>query len=818
MSGGGDLSAWLEGQCYPALLGRLDTAFPEYGFKRAGTNWIATKDATRGLPGQPRPDRVYCYANRPWGLVIQGGDFVRFLDLVNGLQKPTGPEFIAAARALAGRAGIAPPGRELSPEEADREAKAHERRSALDVAVDICRRALKTAPATVREYVQSRGYDSADIDELGLGYLPSVKAVRAALETAGASAAMFTSEGANGERRDDLKLLEGRVIYPWRDASGQLLTLYGDWPARPTPEKVVKLSALRGEGTKASPLHFDRARQAGHRELVLVEGVADASVLQVKGDSRVVACVGRQLSGAQLETLARYNVTSVTICLDPDGAGEEGTLACIRQLTSKGIAAYVAPRLPDGMDPDTFVLERGIEAWRKHIDAAEHAFRYQAKSIVGKHKGDAWTDRSKASCLDDAVEFDEKITDPTRATDLSEYFWPEICSGTGADMEAVMARVGHHRERLAKERERSDYERLLQQAGAHLNDGNIDALKEHLQERVARLASEERHRTFEPVRSVADELAEHAHRIGKYRGRDYIGLPQKTLKKLDDMTLGLRGLMLLAAAPNVGKTTLGVQLGLDVVTNNDDAAFLFLSLEMSRWDMLTRMTSYLARMDWKTVVFGSNGGTFSQDEHKRLTDAEATLARLGPRIRILDDTNFPLPTLARVIDQARDLKATTGAKRLFVLADYLQVWPVPEAAAKALRTDLDADKWRIGQMKELRDAIDGDPVLVISEARKPDKDKAWAGALTDVMGSARGTYTPDIVMLQHALTAADLKDAKSAKDESDGEKLIEKYAGKGYARQRLTIAKGRDGVQRGGIDVRFNFRQSTFAEWTERDN
>ena len=72
-----DLDDFLDGKVYPALFDRLDRAFPEYGFKRKGNRWEATADATRSLPGSPRPDRVNCYGNSPWGLVIQGGDFVR---------------------------------------------------------------------------------------------------------------------------------------------------------------------------------------------------------------------------------------------------------------------------------------------------------------------------------------------------------------------------------------------------------------------------------------------------------------------------------------------------------------------------------------------------------------------------------------------------------------------------------------------------------------------------------------------------------------------------------------------------------------------
>ena len=79
-----DLGDFLDREVYPALFDRLDGAFREYGFKRKGHRWEATDaNASRSLPGQPRPDRVNCYVNRPWGLVIQGGDFVRFLDLVS---------------------------------------------------------------------------------------------------------------------------------------------------------------------------------------------------------------------------------------------------------------------------------------------------------------------------------------------------------------------------------------------------------------------------------------------------------------------------------------------------------------------------------------------------------------------------------------------------------------------------------------------------------------------------------------------------------------------------------------------------------------
>jgi cellulose biosynthesis protein BcsQ len=99
-----DLGDFLDREVYPALFDRLDSAFPEYRFRRKGNRWEATADATRSLPDKPRPARVNCYVNRPWGLVTQGGEFVRFLDLGVDLV-PSSAWLVGAERALAGEVG-----------------------------------------------------------------------------------------------------------------------------------------------------------------------------------------------------------------------------------------------------------------------------------------------------------------------------------------------------------------------------------------------------------------------------------------------------------------------------------------------------------------------------------------------------------------------------------------------------------------------------------------------------------------------------------------------------------------------------------------
>jgi hypothetical protein len=109
-------------------------------------------------------------------------------------------------------------------------------------------------------------------------------------------------------------------------------------------------------------------------------------------------------------------------------------------------------------------------------------------------------------------------------------------------------------------------------------------------------------------------------------------------------------------------------------------------------------------------------------------------------------------------------------------------------------------------MKALRDASGSDPVLVISEARKPfDKDGAWGGGLADVMGSARGTYTPDMVLLLRPWSDAELAEIEGVGAEGKVKQVAAEVRARhealGFAFQRLSIVKGRDGTSRGNIEL-----------------
>lgn len=369
---------------------------------------------------------------------------------------------------------------------------------------------------------------------------------------------------------------------------------------------------------------------------------------------------------------------------------------------------------------------------------------------------------------------------------------------------------------------------------------------EHLQEQVKYAEDEEKISKMLPDRipivPIRDRIKSHKETLEKYRGKKYLGLCVKTIKEFNDKMLGLRKLILLAAAPNVGKTALTIQLAKEVLLTEPDACLVYVSLEMDEEEIFTRMNLYHSRLNFDTYVLGSQQIIdenerkifFKEDELRKINGAEKTIEEIGDRIQIIDSSTCPNISSDIIIDYVERLKNHTGCSRAIVIIDYLQVWPLPPKSG--FKSDIEADKWRIGEIKKIRDAlntINQDPVIVISEARKPSaSDEAWGGDLSDVMGSARGTYTPDAVLLLSQLQPTQLKtlwgkmnmpelvytdNGNEIEDAKETSNIKGFLAHHGIALCSLKMPKGRDGMKKFNILLTFHFHKNKFEpiDWLE---
>lgn len=446
-----DLGQFVDNNVLPKL-----TA--EQVFTHASHRWQKDGDKWRGgCPKHESQSGTSFYIDAPtlrWrcpACQVGGGplQYLHWLATNFAEVSPRQKDFVDLARRCAEMVGEPFPERELTEAER-RQAEKRETRRAILQAVQAAAEAVLWSERgkAALAYLASRGFSEDDCRSLGLGLYPTVAEIREAVKRAGHAESDARAIGVLNPK------WEGYIVFPWADEYGQPLTLYSKCVGKTPPEGRSKTYALCNpadetggdyEHTKRSPLYFDRAKRAGHKDIVLVEGVTDAALAQVRGETNVVACVAAELSRDQVATLARHRVESVTIALDPDQAGEGGIRSCVRNLLPARIAAYVAPQLPDGMDPDDFIQAEGVEAWRQHIKQAVHAFRWKARQIIADYKpADGWTDRAQDAVLRAANEF--AAAWPVEHTcNLQRFFWPEIAAATGADARLLAEQAGQSR-------------------------------------------------------------------------------------------------------------------------------------------------------------------------------------------------------------------------------------------------------------------------------------------------------------------------------------------------------------------------------------
>ncbi len=291
-----------------------------------------------------------------------GGDVFKF---VMEMEKSPFPE---AIRTVAEKCGIAiPKPRERSPEER----RENQQRSAL---VEMHRetaaffaRALHDSPEgkVAAAYLEDRGLDREAMKRFGLGFAPSSgdallrflkqKYPEKLLDVSG-----LISRDQSGRAYDRFRR---RIMFPITNESGKVIAFGGRAMGDDTPKYMN--SPETPIYTKSTVLyHLDRAKESLRQSdfAVLVEGYMDAIAVARAGIANVVASCGTSLAEPQIKLLGRFT-RRVIVNYDPDTAGQAATERSISLLLESEFDVRVLA-LPGKADPDKFLKEQGVDAYR----------------------------------------------------------------------------------------------------------------------------------------------------------------------------------------------------------------------------------------------------------------------------------------------------------------------------------------------------------------------------------------------------------------------------------------------------------------------
>ncbi|MEM6263677.1 MAG: DNA primase [Bacteroidota bacterium] len=352
----------------------LDVVGSYVSLKRRGQNhWGLSPFTTEKTPSfavHPGKNIYKCFSTG------KGGNAVNFLMEMEGLSYPE------ALRSLAKRYNIELPEKEESEEDKAR----RDEQDSLFIVNEFAAKFFETQLHDTDEgkqiglsYFKERGLLESTLQQFRLGYAPdSWEAFTESALKKQYKSEFLTELGLSGTSEKTGKLYDrfrGRVMFPIRNQMGKVIGFGGrvltsekqmaKYINSPESRVYHKSQVLYG-------LYLAKQQMRNEDLCILTEGYMDTIMLHQNGIKNVVASSGTALTLDQIRLIRRYT-KNVLMIYDGDAAGIKAALRGIDLLVQEQMNARVLV-LPDGHDPDSFVQEKGSQAFRTYAKDAAQSF------------------------------------------------------------------------------------------------------------------------------------------------------------------------------------------------------------------------------------------------------------------------------------------------------------------------------------------------------------------------------------------------------------------------------------------------------------
>lgn len=640
-------------QIYVKLLAQnyQDTLFADLQAKKEGKE-------KRGLCPFCK-DHNFSYSSREplwrcFNCEVGGGDWIRYLELRRKLS------FGEALQELARAAGI-----ELEGQDQAKYQAYVKKADLLEAAQNLLQQALwEPNGQPVLQYLLDRGYTEQEIREMGLGAYVNKASLQQQLLQQGYSEQEIKSSG----------LLTTRGL----GESHQLSLLWTDPAGRATGLAVRSL--LSREELKArglSPYLYSAGLQKsqgliglssarGETTVLLLEGLLDALYINAKGlKHRALAIGGTDLSLAQIKALEANGTKHLILALDADEPGQAGTEKALRLLSSSNkMRAYVISDFGGLKDPDELVRAHGPEALQQAIRVAQRSSAWLARRIISRHDFSSAMGQDQA--LEEALEAYARIEDGIE----KRAFWDSLINATGLSEDDLQLRARENIQKVSQRASQRLLDGLIKGVQEKASQGDIIGAELALSEGLQQLKGSRGVIAPEPY--LAGDFLEDIQLLSGGLSTGY-----ESLDRIARIPEG--AISMIAGRPGHGKTTLLLNLFLNMIKAYPEQRFYLFSYEEARARLALKMLMIMAG----EVLHGEahhNQRAYThylkekrlQDPNKKIEEALKEYQKLTVAGRLtLSDQRLSGEDLAATISLLAR-RGDTGA----VFVDYIQKIPI----------------------------------------------------------------------------------------------------------------------------------------------
>ena len=319
--------------------------------------------------------------------------------------------------------------------------------------------------------------------------------------------------------------------------------------------------------------------------------------------------------------------------------------------------------------------------------------------------------------------------------------------------------------------EASDY---VSELAFNEGEEHMDDILDLAEKKIFSVISSPKSQKFINLKDALPEAWERLEKLHEHKD-SLRGLPTG-FKDLDSTLSGLQksDLIILAARPSMGKTTLALDIARMSSITHDKSVLIF-SLEMSSQQLVDRMLSAQSRVN----AWNLRTGHLSSD--KDFSQLRDSLDRLAKAKIYIDDQ--PGNSIVRMKALSRRLKMEKGLD--LIVVDYLQLMTTSKNYDSMVNQVTEISR----SLKSLAKELDV-PVLALSQLSRAVESRGGRPRLSDLRDSGSIEQDADVVMFIHR--------EDKGKDESEKTNIAE-----------ILIEKHRNGPT-GKVDLYFDEKTTTF--------
>lgn len=309
----------------------------------------------------------------------KSGNIISFLRDYHGMAFPEAITF------LADRARIEMPVADSARMSED-DKRAQQRKlmvTANKYAAEFFQQQLKLSPSSseaetpVQAYVSKRQLSEETVKQFGLGYAPAAwDGLAQYLAKKNVPMEIAEQAGLVRRRREGnghYDLFRDRLMFPIHKISGDIIGFGGRIIEQGEPKYLNSPeSPMFSKGKTLYGLDQTARYIRAKDSIVIVEGYMDLLALFQNGIQFVAATLGTALTADHAHLISKMT-KNVIVLFDGDQAGQNASEKSLPILLQAGLRPKGLV-LPDQLDPDEFILERGADVLQSEIQAAPDLF------------------------------------------------------------------------------------------------------------------------------------------------------------------------------------------------------------------------------------------------------------------------------------------------------------------------------------------------------------------------------------------------------------------------------------------------------------